>query len=101
MTKKKPQVHTKERQLQLRQFLADWIIDNCQPIHVVTSVGLKVFLDELDPAFEMPCEETIKNIIYSAYNYSFPKLKQQIQTQATSISLTMDLCCSHTDSSAS
>ena len=91
MTKKKLQAHTKERQLQLRQFLADWIIDNCQPIHVVTSVGLKFFLNELDPAFEMPCEKTIKNIIYSAYNYSFPKLKQQIQIQATSISLTMDL----------
>ena len=92
MIKKKPHVtYTEKRQLQLRQFLADWIIDNCQPIHVVTSIGLRVFLNELDSAFSMPCEETIRNIIYSAYDYSFPKLKQLIQTQATSISLTMDL----------
>ena len=66
MIKKKPQViHTEKRQLQLRQFLSNWIIDNCQPLHVVTNIGLKVFLNELDPAFSMPCEETIKNIIYS------------------------------------
>jgi hypothetical protein len=89
--KKQQQVHTEKRQLQLRQFLVDWIIDDCQPIHVVTNIGLKHFLNELDPAFSMPCEETVKNIIYSAYNYSFPQLKQLIQIQATSISLTMDL----------
>ena len=39
----------------------------------------------------MPCSETVKKIIYEAYNYSLPKLKEILSTQATSISLTMDL----------
>jgi hypothetical protein len=39
--KEKQQVNTEKRQLQLRQFLVDWIIGNCQPIHVVTNIELK------------------------------------------------------------
>jgi hypothetical protein len=39
----------------------------------------------------MPCPETVKKIIYEAYNYSLPQLKEILLTQATSISLTMDL----------
>ena len=39
----------------------------------------------------MPCSETVKKIIYEAYNYSLPQLKEILLTQATSISLTMDL----------
>ena len=39
----------------------------------------------------MPCSETVKKIIYEAYNYSLPKLKEILSTQATSVSLTMDL----------
>jgi len=38
----------------------------------------------------MPCSETVKKIIYEAYNYSLPKLKEILSTQATSVSLTMD-----------
>ena len=39
----------------------------------------------------MPCPETVKKIIYEAYNYSLPQLKEILLTQATSIFLTMDL----------
>ena len=49
------------------------------------------FIYELNSAFVMPCPETVKKIIYEAYNYSLPQLKEILLTQATSISLTMDL----------
>ena len=39
----------------------------------------------------MPCQETVKKIIYSAFNYSLAQLKQLLLKQATFISLTMDL----------
>ncbi|CAG8627110.1 20347_t:CDS:1, partial [Racocetra persica] len=63
----------------------------CMPIHIVSNNALRHFLNELDPAFLIPCEETVKNIIYSAYNYSFLQLKPQIIAEAISVSLTMDL----------
>lgn len=61
------------------------------PIHIVQSEAFRHFIYELDPAFTVPCEETVKKIIYEAYDYSFPQFKEMLLTQATSISLTMDL----------
>lgn len=62
-----------------------------QPLHTVQSEAFRRFIYELDPAFTMPCPETVKRIIYEAFNYSFPQLKDMLLTQATSVSLTMDL----------
>ena len=71
--------------------MVDWIILDLQPLHTVQSEAFRRFIYELDPAFMMPSEETVKKIIYDAYNYSFPQFKEMLLTQATSISLTMDL----------
>lgn len=46
---------------------------------------------QLDPAFILPCPQTVKSIIHDAYNFSLPILQQIIRTQAKSISLTLDL----------
>jgi hypothetical protein len=71
--------------------LADWIIADSLPINIVRSEAFQHFIYILDPAFTMPCEETIKKIVYDAYNHSFPQLKEMLSTQATSVSLTTDL----------
>ena len=71
--------------------MVDWIILDLQPLHTVQSEAFRRFIYELDPAFTMPCPETVKRIIYEAFNYSFPQLKDMLLTQATSVSLTMDL----------
>jgi hypothetical protein len=71
--------------------LVDWIILDSQPLNTVNSEAFRRFIYELDPAFTMPCQETVKNIIYEAFNYSFPQLKEILLTQTTSVSLTMDL----------
>ena len=39
----------------------------------------------------MPCQETIKDMIYKAFNYTLPQLKTLMKNEATSISLTLDL----------
>jgi hypothetical protein len=75
----------------LTQFLVDWLISDLIPINVVQSEAFRRFIHEFDPAFTMPCRETVKNIICEAYNYSFPCLKEMLSIQATSVSLTMDL----------
>ena len=71
--------------------MVDWIVLDSQPLHTVQSEAFRRFIYELDPAFTMPCQETVKNIIYKAFDYSFPQLKEMLSTQATSVSLTMDL----------
>ncbi|GES76778.1 zinc finger BED domain-containing protein DAYSLEEPER-like [Rhizophagus clarus] len=70
--------YTKQQQKELRQFLVDWIISDSLPIHIIQSKAFQRFIYELDPAFMMPCEETVRKIIYETYNYSFPQLKDML-----------------------
>jgi hypothetical protein len=83
--------YSEKSQQELRQFLVDWIVDDIQPINVVTSPKFCQLIYQLNPAFIMPCSETVKGIIHTAYNFSFPKLQQIIKNQAKSVSLTLDL----------
>lgn len=69
----------------------DWIVLDSLPLNIVQSEAFRCFINELDPTFTMPCPETVKGMIYEAYNYSLPQLKEMLLTQATSVSLTMDL----------
>ena len=39
----------------------------------------------------MPCEETVKKLIYTAYEYSLPILKEKLINEAISVSLCIDL----------
>jgi hypothetical protein len=71
--------------------LVDWIILDSQPLHVVQNEAFQRFVYNLNPVFTMPSRETVKKITYEAYNYSFFQLKEMLSTQATSVSLTMDL----------
>ena len=71
--------------------LVDWIINDSQPIRVVKSPDLKILFKELDPAFIMPCQETITNMIHEGFKHTLPQLKALIENEATSVSLTLDL----------
>jgi hypothetical protein len=83
--------HSEQRQTELRQFLVDWVVLDSQPLSTVQSKTFRHFIHELDSAFIMPSQETVKKIIYDAFNYSFPQLKQLLLMNAAFISLTMDL----------
>ena len=83
--------YSEEKQQELRQFLVDWIIDDVQPLNIVNNSKFHQFIFQLDSAFIIPCTETIKAIICSAFNFSFSKLQQIIQDQAKTVSLTLDL----------
>lgn len=75
----------------MRQFLVNWIVNDFQPLRVVKSSDLKILFKELDPAFIMPCQETIRNMIYEAFNHALSQSKTMINSEAVSISLTLDL----------
>ncbi|CAB5369131.1 unnamed protein product [Rhizophagus irregularis] len=83
--------HPEKRQNTLRQFLVNWIIDDLQPFSVVNSPSFRIFCNELDPAFLVPEAKTIKAIIHQAYNFTYPKMVEQIGKEAISVALTADL----------
>jgi len=85
--------YSEKRQQELRQFLVDWIIDDIQPINIVTNPKFRQLIFQLELAFILPCSETVKDIIhvYAAFNFSFSNLQQIIKSQAKSVSLTLDL----------
>ncbi|CAG8617909.1 7007_t:CDS:2, partial [Ambispora leptoticha] len=61
-----PYTRSEKRQQQL-QLLADWIIADPLPFNIVNSKNFREFVYQLDPGFVMPCQETIKSIIYKTY----------------------------------
>lgn len=71
--------------------MVNWIVNDSQPICVIKNMDLRILLNELDPAFIMPCQETIRKMIHEAFNYTLPQLKNLIKNEATSVSLTLDL----------
>ena len=70
--------------------MVDWIVLDSQPLYLIENEAFKRFIYELDLAFTMPCAATVKKIVYDAFNYSFPQLKNML-TQVAFVSLTMDL----------
>ncbi|CAG8666243.1 3576_t:CDS:2 [Gigaspora margarita] len=55
--------HDEPRQIQLCQYLADWIITDSQPLNVLENSAFKKFINELDPKFKIPCIKSIKKLI--------------------------------------
>ena len=45
----------------------------------------------MDPAFLVPEAKTVKAIIHQAYNFTHPKMVEQIEKEAVSVALTADL----------
>ena len=84
--------YSEKNQQEFQQYLVDWIINDIQPISVVTNPKFCQLVYQLNPTLIMPCPETVKGIIHSAFNFSFPKLQRIINDQAKSVSLTLDLC---------
>ena len=54
-------------------------------------MDFRVLLNELDSAFIIPSQETIRGMIHEAFNYTLPQLKNLIKNEATSVSLSLDL----------
>ncbi|CAB5370731.1 unnamed protein product [Rhizophagus irregularis] len=82
---------TNEDQEELWELFSDLIIENSQYMDTISRTNFHQFIHKLDPAFIMPCQETVDSIIHASYNSSFSQLQQLIKNEATSISLAVDL----------
>ena len=58
---------------------------------VTQSESFRKLIKELDPAFILPDTKLIKLIIHKAYNYTLPYIKNFLNKNATSVSLTTDM----------
>ncbi|CAG8739176.1 17314_t:CDS:2, partial [Gigaspora margarita] len=69
--------HNESRQLQLCQYLADWIIIDSQPLTVLQNLAFRKFVTELDPKFKIPCAKYIKKLVHIAYNHTFKSIMEK------------------------
>ncbi|CAB5350312.1 unnamed protein product [Rhizophagus irregularis] len=83
--------YSEAQQDRLRQFLVNWVIDDLQPFSVVNSPSFRIFCNELDPAFLIPEAKSVKAMIHQAYNFTYPRMIEQIGKEAKSVALTADL----------
>ncbi|PKC53488.1 hypothetical protein RhiirA1_404289, partial [Rhizophagus irregularis] len=63
--------HQEARQLELRQYLVDFILNTSQPLRVVENMYFCQLIQQLDSAFNILDSKSVKAIIHRAYNYTF------------------------------
>ncbi|CAG8839424.1 6330_t:CDS:1, partial [Gigaspora margarita] len=74
--------HNESRQLELCQYLVDWIVSDFQPLTILQNKAFRKFITELDPKFQIPNAKYIKKPIHHAYNYSFPLIIEKLKKEA-------------------
>lgn len=75
--------------------LVNWLICDSRPLNIIQSEYFHQFINELDPQFSIPSGKLIRQIIYKAYNYTVPLLKEDLKNNSIKVSFTMDLWTSH------
>ena len=79
------------RQQELVRLLITFIIKFVQPLYILKNGAFQDFIHACEPGFVIPCEKTIKNLIYEAYDWSKDQLTNLLGSTVTSIHLTTDL----------
>ena len=69
----------------------NWIIFDVQLLMTTQSKYFQELIKELDPAFKIPDTKLIKQIIHKAYNHTYPLIKEFLDKNAISVSLTTDM----------
>ena len=57
----------KQQQEKLAQLLVEFIIEDCQPLHILRSLAFRQLLNNMEPGFYIPCQVTVKKMIDQAY----------------------------------
>ncbi|CAG8797986.1 42412_t:CDS:2, partial [Gigaspora margarita] len=87
--------HNELQQLELCQYLVDWIVSDFQPLTILQNKAFRKFITELDSKFQIPNAKHIKKLIHCAYNYLFlliiKKLKNEAMSRLKPASLTNEI----------
>ncbi|CAG8618012.1 10001_t:CDS:2, partial [Scutellospora calospora] len=88
---------TKQRQEKIAQLLVEFIIEDCQPFHILQSKAFCRLLNYMEPGFQIPCEKTVKKMIDKAYDWSCDQLFGIINMDGGYVNLMTDLWSSRTN----
>ncbi|CAG8761097.1 39342_t:CDS:2, partial [Gigaspora margarita] len=64
----------KRRQEKIAQLLVEFIIEDCQLIHILRNQAFRRLLNYIEAGFRIPCEPTVKKMIDKAYDWSCDQL---------------------------
>ncbi|CAG8847386.1 20330_t:CDS:2, partial [Gigaspora margarita] len=90
-------VITKRRQEKIAQLLVEFIIEDCQPFHILRNKAFRRLLNYMESGFQIPCEPTVKKMINKAYYWSRDQLFSMINMDGGYVNLTTDLWSSRTN----
>lgn len=79
------------RKQELTHLLVIFIIQFVQPLYILKNDAFRKFVNACEPGYMIPCEKTVKNLIYEAYLWSKDQLINLLGSAVTSIHLTTDL----------
>jgi len=74
-----------------RKELASAIIMHEYPLSIVDHVGFKRYSFALQPAFKVPCRNTIKSDIFKIYEYEIGKTMSLVVGNASRLAITTDM----------
>lgn len=82
-----------DRQESITQAIAKFISTSMLPLSLVSLQGFQDFMKVLEPAYKMPCEQTIRSRLQVLYNKIRSIIEQKLAV-TSSVSLTTDEWCS-------
>ncbi|CAG8764011.1 10209_t:CDS:2, partial [Dentiscutata erythropus] len=84
-------VISKRRQKKIAQLLVKFIIEDCQPLHILCSQAFYRLLNYMEVGFHIPCKQTVKKMIDKAYDWSQDQLFEMMNIDGGFVNLITDI----------
>ncbi|EXX77317.1 hypothetical protein RirG_024880 [Rhizophagus irregularis DAOM 197198w] len=80
-----------KRQELITRKVTTFIVKNVQPLYILQNQAFQDLLLTCEPGYKIPCDNSIKNVLYSAYTWSKEQLQSLLRNTAVAVHLTTDL----------
>ncbi|CAG8658666.1 9096_t:CDS:2, partial [Gigaspora rosea] len=80
-----------KRQEEITKKLVEFIIQYVQPLYILQVDAFQNLLLTCEPGYRIPCDKTVKGILYSVYEWSKEQLRSLLSGNITVVHLTTDL----------
>ncbi|CAG8779548.1 9247_t:CDS:1, partial [Cetraspora pellucida] len=80
-----------KRQELITQMLISFIIKFIQPLYILQNPSFRELIFTCEPGYKIPCDKTVKAIIYDSYVWSKEQLRTLLSNNVVAIHLTTDL----------
>ncbi|PKY63601.1 hypothetical protein RhiirA4_493189, partial [Rhizophagus irregularis] len=80
-----------KRQELITRKVTSFIIKNVQPLFILQNPAFQDLLLTCEPGYKIPCEKSIKSVLYSAYTWGKEQLQSLLRSTVETVHLTTDL----------